>query len=242
MRIRFIAPPTETARLQYLDTLHAAIVNAWSLCGIDSQVTVGRNAANWSFGAVGSLSNNGFSVKSLVIGAQGGPLESMIGRLAPEDIRKTSMNGDHVDLSSWRKSTEQLPIVRDTGFPESLPVLMLSPLAISVRGQSNQWHDNLKNTGINLEKAVNFRLSRLTGREVNLKIEPDKLYLRANPVHSIAVPIRKISNGMSVFVIGMMCPLVITGCVEDLKSAWDLGIGEKNRYGFGCIGYAGSRL
>ena len=39
--------------------------------------------------------------------------------------------------------------------------------------------------------------------------------------------------------IGIACPLSISGTVEDLRSAWALGIGEKNRYGFGCLGHAG---
>ena len=89
---------------------------------------------------------------------------------------------------------------------------------------------------------MNFRLSRLTGRDVTLTVEPDRLYLRANPEHSTLVRTRAVRGDRPAFVIGMMCPLSISGSLEDLRSAWALGIGEKNRYGFGCIGYAGSRV
>ncbi|MCY4355135.1 MAG: hypothetical protein OXC09_10205 [Truepera sp.] len=116
---------------------------------------------------------------------------------------------------------------------------MLSPLVLSVRGRKGRWHDDLMKVGTDLEDAVNFRLSRLTGRDVKLKVEPDRLYLRANPRHSTLVRTRAVRGGRPAFVIGLMCPLSISGRYDDLHSAWTLGIGEKNRYGFGCIGYAG---
>ena len=241
MRVRLTATRGESVKLRFLDVIHAALVNAWTTCGAQRTDVVGRDAANWSFGAVGTATTNGFTMKSLVIGAEGGPLEPVLGRLLPEAIRKTSMNGDDVDLSSWDRAIDELPVICGSGGVATLPGLMLSPLALSVRGQTGRWHDDLAKAGPDLEEAVNFRLSRLTGRDVTLKIEPDRLYLRANPKHSTLVRIRKVARGKPAFVIGMMFPLAITGRLEDLSSAWSLGIGEKNRYGFGCIGYAGAR-
>ena len=242
MRVRLTAPQGESVKLRYLDTMHAAIVNAWTTCGAHRTDVVGRDAANWSFGAVGRATSSGFTMKSLVVGAEGGPLEPILGRLLPEVIRKTSMNGDAVNLSTWDKAIDELPIICGSEGVATLPALMLSPLALSVRGQTGRWHDDLTKAGPDLEEAVNFRLSRLTGREVTLKVAPDRLYLRANPKHSTLVRIRKVDRGKPAFVIGMMSPMVITGRLQDLSSAWSLGIGEKNRYGFGCIGYAGARV
>ena len=240
MRIRFTAPRGERAKLCYLDSLHGALVNAWTACGALGVDVVGNDAGNWSFGAVGTATERGFILKSLVIGAEGEPLEPVLPHLVPETVRKNSANGDKVDLGAWDKSTEVLPVVCQPGEIATLPTIALSPLALSVRGQKGRWHDNLAKAGANLEEAVNFRLSRLTGRDVKLSIEPDRLYLRANPKHSVLVRTRSVPGGNPAFVIGMMCPLVITGPLEDLRSAWALGIGEKNRYGFGCIGYAGA--
>ncbi|MDE2928472.1 MAG: CRISPR-associated protein Cas6 [Acidobacteriota bacterium] len=180
-------------------------------------------------------------MKSLAIGAVGKRLEPILARLLPETVRKTSANGDVVDLSTWDVAVEELPVVARPGETAMLPAIMLSPLAISVRGKKGRWHDNLMNAGKDVEEAANFRLSHLTGRQVRLRIEPDRLYLRANPNHSTLVRTRAVSGHKPAFVIGMMCPLFISGPIEDLRVAWALGIGEKNRYGFGCIGYAGKR-
>ena len=240
MRIRLSAPRAMYSRVHYLDSLHGALVNAWTACGARGTDVVGPGADNWSFGAVGSATATSFVLKSLVVGAEGGVLESVLPQLAPEAVRKSSSNGDIVDLSSWHSSAEDLPLVCSPGEIATLGAIMLSPLAVSVRGRKGRWHDDLRKAGPDLEEAVNFRLSRLTGREVRLKVEPDKLYLRANPKHSTLVRTRAVPGGKPAFVIGTMCPLSLSGSAEDLRSAWALGIGEKNRYGFGCIGHAGN--
>ena len=241
MRVRLSAPHGKYARVRFLDSLHAGLVNAWTACGVPGPAVVGRDSSNWSFGAVGTATSEGFVLKAVVIGTEGEPLEPALGHLVPETIRKTSVNGDVVDLSGWDKAVEELPVVCGPGQTATLPAIMLSPLALSVRGQKGRWHDDLRKAGSALEDAVNFRLSGLTGRDVKLTLEPDRLYLRANPQHSTLVRTRAVPGHKPAFVIGMMCPLSISGRLDDLRSAWALGIGEKNRYGFGCIGYAGMR-
>lgn len=226
-------------KVRFLDSLHGALVNAWTACGARGADVVGRDAGNWSFGAVGTATSKGLLLKSLVIGAEGEPLEPVLGHLLPETIRKISTNGDVVDLSAWDSAVEELPVICGPEETATLPTIMLSPLVLSVHGQKGHWHDDLTKAGSNLQEAVNFRLSRLTDRDVKLQVEPDKLYLRANPKHSTLVRMRAVPGHKPAFVIGMMSPMSISGRIRDLRSAWALGIGEKNRYGFGCIGYAG---
>lgn len=238
MRIRFTAPRGASVRLRYLDSLHAALINGWTAGGARAAEVVGHTAGNWSFGAVGTATAAGFFLKALVVGAEGGPLELLLSRLVPAAIRKTSSNGDTLDLSAWDRSADELPVVCMPGETATLATIMLSPLALSVRGRKGRWHDDLTKAGAHLERAVNFRLSRLTRRDVRLNIKPDWLYLRANPRHSTLVRTRAVPGKRPAFVIGTMCPLTIRGSLEDLRSAWTLGIGEKNRYGFGCIGEA----
>ena len=239
MRVRLTAPRGQVTRIRLLDSLHAALVNAWTSSGASGSEVIGPDAGNWSFGAVGTATTRGFACKSVVVGAEGGGLESVLRRLVPEAVRKESSNGDSVDLSTWDMAAEDLPVEGDAAEAATLPAIMLSPLAISVRGRKGRWHDDLTKIGSNLEQAVSTRLSRLTGRQVHLAVEPDRLYLRANPLHSTLVRTRTVKGGPPAFVIGTMCPLSISGRTEDLRSAWSLGIGEKNRYGFGCIGHAG---
>lgn len=239
MRVRMTAPRGQVVRIRLLDSLHAALVNAWTSCGARGGEVVGPGAGNWSFGAVGTATSRGFILKSVVVGAEGGPLEPILRRLAPATVRKESVNGDSVDLATWDLAGEELPIAGELGGTATLPAIMLSPLAVSMRGRKGRWHDDLSKIGLNLEQAISVRLSRLTGRDIRLAVEPDRLYLRANPRHSTLVRTRTVRGGKPAFVIGTMCPLSISGRIEDLRSAWALGIGEKNRYGFGCIGHAG---
>ena len=242
MRVRLRAPRNEHVRVRYLDSVHAALVRGWTFCGARGGEVVGQGAANWSFGAVGNATSRGFNIKSVVIGAEGIPLEPILPRLTSEALRNQSSNGDVVDFTSWDITVEELPVICEPGEFATLPAVMLSPLALSIRGRKGRWHDDLAQVGRNLEEAVNSRLSRLTNRNVCLEIEPDRLYLRANPKHSTLVRTRSVRGGKPAFVIGTLCPLSIRGRLDDLHSAWALGIGEKNRYGFGCIGFAGTSM
>lgn len=87
-----------------------------------------------------------------------------------------------------------------------------------------------------LTEAINTRLSRLSGRAVHLEVVTDRLYLRANPKHSILIHLKRFPNGKTSFAIGMAAPLTLVGNDGDLRFAWYAGLGEKTRNGFGCIG------
>jgi CRISPR/Cas system endoribonuclease Cas6 (RAMP superfamily) len=83
---------------------------------------------------------------------------------------------------------------------------------------------------------VSRQLSVKAGRPIQLKVQPDALYLRANPRHSVLVNLKQLPNGHKSFVIGMQAPLLLEGSEDDLRFAWYSGIGEKTRNGFGCLG------
>ncbi len=236
MRVIFSAPDDTTATFRFLDSLHGAIINAWISTGLSSDSVIGYNSGNWSFGAVGKATRKGFILKSVVVGAEG-KLEEALRSLEADSLRKQSINGDNINLSSWNKSPEMFPVIGETYEKYTLSAKLLSPLALSVRGKKGRWHQHYSEIGSQLQDAVNFRLSRLTGRTTSLVINPDKLYLKANPRHSHLVHTRAVRGGRDTFVVGMIFPLIISGSAEDLQSAWCLGIGEKNRYGFGCIRY-----
>lgn len=237
MRVNFSAPKGANVTFRFLDSLHGALINGWVAAGVSADSVTGWNSENWSFGAVGRATRRGFRLRSIVVGAEG-RLEPFLSTLEARSLKKRSSNGDVLDLSSWRKSYEAFPVIGQSAQRCTLPAVMLSPIAVSVRGRKGHWCQNFSEIGLQLQEAVNHRLSRLTKRTIELEVEPDKLYLRANPKHSTLVHIRSVKGGRDAFVIGMMFPIIIRGSIKDLKSAWSLGIGEKNRYGFGCIGYA----
>jgi CRISPR-associated endoribonuclease Cas6 len=118
-----------------------------------------------------------------------------------------------------------------------LGVVTLSPIAISDRAtKSKRWLTRLDQ--VDLAAVANARLGKIAGRVVALTVQPDSLYLRANPDHSVLVSIKRMHNGRAAFVIGMQAPLVLAGSREDLLLAWYAGLGEKTRNGFGCLGLA----
>ena len=192
MRVRFTAPRGTPLQVRYLDSLHAALVAAWTAAGVPSAAIVGREAGNWSFGAVGRATSRTSIVKSVVVGAEDERLDPIVRHLNPEAVQKKSINGDTVDLNGWSRSIEELPVAGEPGEPATLGAIMLSPLALSVRGRKGRWHDDLTRTGADLQEGINFRLSRLVGRDVRLTVEPDRLYLRANPRHSTVVRTRMV--------------------------------------------------
>ena len=236
MRVIFSAPEGAYGSFRFLDSLHGAIINAWTTTGISPDSVIGHNSKNWSFGAVGKTTSKGFSLRSVVIGAEG-ELEPALVAMEANSLRKNSTNGDIINLGSWRKAYEVFPVIGQPKKICALPATMISPLVLSVRGKKGRWHKQYSEVGSQLREAVNNRLSRLTGRDTRLSLEPDRLYLRANPRHSHLVHTREVRGGQDAFVVGMTFPMIIRGSIEDLKSAWSLGVGEKNRYGFGCIKY-----
>lgn len=114
---------------------------------------------------------------------------------------------------------------------------MLSPLVVSHKlNGKRMWYKKIDQFDLNA--AVNNRLSRASGRPVNLSITPDSLYLKSNSHYDTLVQIKQYPNGKRGFVIGMRLPLILEGSEDDLSLAWYAGIGEKTRNGFGCIDLA----
>ena len=236
LRIRIILPKQESVEYKFLDILHDAIVNAWIAAGAKREQILYMNALPWNFAALGGHQKQGNQnrVHSLVVSTADADLAKVLRNLNPDEI--TYARASTLERVSFAGAN--VVVEDDPFFPQQnvLGVLMLSPLAISERkSKGKRWHKYLDK--VDLSSAINFRLSRLAGREIKLEIQPDSLYLRCNPEHSVLVPTKQI-KGKTVFVIGMNAPLVLAGSEADLRFAWYAGIGEKTMNGFGCIGLA----
>lgn len=234
-RIRLRLERGRWATYRHLDLIHDAIVNALIAAGASPELVIGPQAAPWTFAALGQHHDHEGRVHSLVLSTASPELAPALDQLDASALRYArAATGELFDFAGAITISEEPPLCADPGV---LGVLLLSPLAISDRSANGKrWHTSLAN--IDLSAAINARLSRLTGRTVALSVQPDSLYLRANPKHSVLVSTKRMRSGRNAFVIGLQAPLVLAGRREDLLLAWYAGIGEKNRNGFGCIGLA----
>ncbi len=235
-RIRIVLPKRESVHYRNLDILHDALVNGWTKAGAHAEEVIGMNAKMWHFASLGWHSGNGNHCHTLVVGTPDPSLARFLGQIDPAEVAHSRVQtAEAVNFSKADILPDPAPVGSDQ---MGLGILMLSPLAISRRngGKGPKWHRDLREC--DLSGAVNFRLSRLAGRKVDLRIEPDRLYLRINPKHDTLVRTKVMKGGREAYVIGMEAPMVIQGSDADLELAWYAGIGEKNRNGFGCIGLA----
>lgn len=237
LRIRIQLPKGEPAQnYSHLDLIHDALVNAWVAAGADNSWIIGHQAKPWNFAALGwHRGHKGFT-HALVVSTSDAELARVLSRLDPGQIVKRRWNKEFINFSSATTHLESDPILPRQG---QMACIFYSPLVLqdkSHQGKVKRWHQELDTSESWLNEAVNRKLSFLAGREVNLELYPDLLYLRANPRHSVLVNLKTLKNGHKSFVIGMQAPLLLQGSEEDLRLAWYAGIGEKNRSGFGCLG------
>ncbi|SDY33773.1 CRISPR-associated endoribonuclease Cas6 [Allochromatium warmingii] len=234
-RLRLQLPPGRWAHYRYLDLIHDALVNAWIAAGAQPEQVIGAQALPWNFAPLGFHSHHEGRAHTLVVSTPDATLSTTLATIDPCAVRYArAATGEMLDFSSANVVVESSPILAEQTV---LGVLTLSPVAISdLSKPTKRWHTSLDE--VDLSAVVNSRLSRISGRQISLTIQPDSLYLRANPRHSVVVSTKRMKNGQPAFVIGMQAPLVVSGHRADALLAWYAGLGEKTRNGFGCIGLA----
>lgn len=236
-RIRLSLPKGTSATYRNLDIIHDSLVHAWVDAGAVTESVVGRQAGIWHFGVLGWHSKRDNHAHTVVVGTPDDNLSGFLKKINPSAVcYSRALTAEQVDFSGAQIFEDPDPVGPGQS---ALGLVLLSPLAISRQSRENntpRWHTQLIEA--DLSRAVSHRLSRLTGKNVNLKISPDHLYLRAHPKHDTLVQTKEMKNGRRAFVIGMRAPLVMQGSEADLRLAWYAGIGEKNRNGFGCLGLA----
>lgn len=237
LRIRLQLPQGEPLQqYDHHDLLHDALVNALIAAGADSTDVIGPQAKPWTFAPTGwHRGHQGFA-HGLVVATADSGLARALSRLDPAQVAKRRWDAASVNFAAASVRLEPDPILPGQ---TQLGCLMLSPLALhddAHTGKGKRWHRNLNGLGANLGLAINRKLSFLAGREVQLRVYPDSLYLRANPEHSVLVNLKTFRDGSKSFVVGMQAPLLLEGSEADLRLAWYAGIGEKTRSGFGCLG------
>lgn len=235
-RVRLRLPNGHRAGYRYLDLVHDALVNGWIAAGATPEQVIGSGAEPWNFATLGFHRRHEGQVHTLLVSTSSPALAPILARLEPAKVRYArASTAELFDFGAAQSCPEPPPIIpSDQGM---LGVLMLSPLVLRDPNQpGKRWCSHFGS--VDLSSAINSRLGRIAQRPVALRVQPDSLYVRANPQHSVLVSTKLDRNGRTVFVIGLQGPLVLAGCREDLLLAWYAGLGEKTRNGFGCIGLA----
>lgn len=232
LRIRLTLPRPLTQTYTHQDLIHDAIINGLETAGCNASDLMGLNARFWTFAPIGWHNGHQGFVHSLIISTSDLDIARALTRLKPETLTQRRWNGETLSFAGAQLTIEPDPI-----FPQQtqLAGLLLSPLVLQTKqGTGKQWCKDLNN--LDLSEIISRKLSAKAGRLIQLTIQPDSLYLRANPKHSVLVNLKHFPNGQKSFVIGMQVPLLIQGREDDLRFAWYAGIGEKTRNGFGCLG------
>lgn len=234
-RIRLRLPKGRMAQYRHLDLIHDALVNALLAAGANVEELLGMAAQPWNFAALGFYRGHLGQAHSLILSTPSARLAPALRALNPGHCRYARAATDEwFDFTDADRIHEPPPLTSpDCG----VGMLLLSPLAIRDQSRDGHaWHTHLAR--VDLGAVVNQRLSRIAGRPVALSVQPDSLYLRAHPRHSVVVSTKGLPGGRHAYVIGMQAPLVLSGSQEDIQLAWYAGLGEKTRNGFGCIGLA----
>jgi CRISPR-associated endoribonuclease Cas6 len=237
LRIRLQLPKSEPLQqYDHYDLIHDALINAWIAAGADSSEVIGHHAKPWTFASLGWHHGHIGVAHGLVISTVDAGLARTLSRLDPAQVTKRRWDAASINFAAASVRIEPDPILPQQ---TQLGCLMLSPLVLhdeNHTGKGKRWYQNLSALGANLSSIINRKLSFMAGRDVQLRISPDFLYLRANPQHSVLVSLKSFKDGRKNFVIGMQAPLLLEGSEDDLRMAWYAGIGQKTRSGFGCLG------
>lgn len=233
IRIKLTSLNKEQIVFASRDLIHDAAINMLIKAGAKKDSLIGRTAAVWSASAmfVKKSEVRGFyQTNEVVISTTDPEITKILLSSKLSNFKASKSNPDEaINLSDWVAEVEECPVINDA---DTLNVVCASPVVISKRNSDRKrWVLSPDDT--NITDAVNARLSKLSGRNVDISIKPDTSYLsrRANP--SVKT-VFKAGERPSI-VHGMMFPMTLNGSAEDLELAWYCGLGEKTRLGYGTI-------
>jgi CRISPR-associated endoribonuclease Cas6 len=221
-----------------LDVIKDAALAMLESAGCPGKMLSGPEARHWGAGPVTPIRISPLvrRTREIVVSTPDPDIAHHLLKADPAAMRKDQpATGERIDMSGARIVPDPDPIVPGSTF---IDAFMLTPIAISRRGDrtGGRWHADPDE--VELSAAVNRRLSRIAGRSVRLTVAPDDMYV-ATRRQSCATRVDvKRTGSQSAVVIGMTFPFVLCGCPADLRLAWYAGIGEKNRLGFGFFGLA----
>lgn len=224
------------------DLIKDAVTNALMKAGISYVDLYGSESPEWSAGAVTSgfyrhekeLFRNSHEI---IVSTTNDRISDALMRVKPSWFTKTqNSTSESIDMSGAIIGEDLDPVM--TPDMTEIPCRFLTPLVVAhtLERKTTEKRYVRDIRSINASENLSKRLSKISGRDINISIEPDSDYLAMTPNHSLRIDIK--SGKHPVYAFGMMFPFMLKGKAEDLKFAWYAGLGIRNRMGMGIIGLA----
>lgn len=216
---------------RFLDSVNAAIVAALSKAGAPSEALTGPKARPWTFGVRGFSRRGGVTRASgLTISSPDDVICAAIDCMKTRDLRKTSSNGDVVNLEPATKRAE-----RRQPHPEISEIMLnfASPFAIMKKKAGKErslFYDQLSD--VDLSSALVAGLKQRSGRALELDFATDPITRIANGRARLVST--RLSGSRRILIPAFSAPITVRGAPEDIRFAYFAGLGAKTRGGFGC--------
>ena len=216
---------------RYLDSVQGALLQGFVSAGVPGDFVIGPTADHWTFACFGPIRRGGLrKLSKILISSASDRISAAFDKLDPALVRKTSSNGDVINLAGWRiRPVNHAPV---PGTRE-VCVSFASRFALIRKKSSRcktEFATSTKDT--DFAAALTANLNRRAGRKLDLEVAIDPLTL-ATEGGSIPVPLRR-SGDRRILIPAFNMPVTLRGDQDDLNWAFFAGLGAKTRQGFGC--------
>ena len=230
MRRLLMTPPGRVS-FRYLDSVHAALVEGLVHAGLPGDVVVGPTAQPWTFLCFGWTRKGGLrTISRLLVSSPSERISAAFAKLDPHHIRKTSTNGDAINLTGASMRPDAHVPVSDT---RELCVTFPGRFAVPRHKSTRSATDYARSTSdTDVPAALKAGLDRRAGRILDLEVAVDPLTL-ATEGQTVPVALRR-SGDRRILIPAFNMPVTLRGNPEDVAWAFHAGLGAKTRQGFGC--------
>ena len=228
---RVLITPQRKVHFRFLDSVQAALVEGLVHAGVPGEMVVGYSAHPWTFACYGWTRRGGLRTLSrLVISSASDRISRAFGQLDPTRIRKTSANGDVINLAGARlRPDAHIPVPGTRELCVIFPGRFVLMRPKSTRSVTEYVRTT---TDTDFPAALKAGLDRRAGRSLDLEVEIDHLTL-ATEGRAVPVALRK-SGDRRIVIPSFDMPITLRGNPDDLAWAFHAGLGAKTRQGFGC--------
>lgn len=194
--------------------------------------------ARWGFGVIAhplkvAGPSRRYGIEAIHLGSSDPAIARAIAALIPEDlVLDDAMSGWELDLRFAELRDEpDLP----TGV-EALHGYCISPIRVT-RPLGNGHHEDLTQLTDDYQDLLNRTMSQRFGRPFQLRLLPDRVYVRSRGGQiSAGFAIKTRPNGAVVVKRGIALPFSLVGPAADIGDAWYSGLGRTTALGFGLLG------